>query len=215
MLRLLWSPWSLAEEAFHASTVYAHTVWVTLVSLEVGLVFSGMTAGSAEPYASLLQYCWDVAFFALLCGAIFGLLPAALVSLLVECGRWLHTSSSRKRDAAIRIVLLSPRTLLLPVIAWTTFAALDAVSHPSFGLGSGKPTWITSPLIPILCSPWWLVPALVLLVVNCRVAIGRLATMPPLMEPPTCEKCGYNLTGNVSGICPECGRPIKTGTNSA
>ncbi len=21
--------------------------------------------------------------------------------------------------------------------------------------------------------------------------------------------CGYNLTGNVSGICPECGRPIS------
>jgi hypothetical protein len=23
-----------------------------------------------------------------------------------------------------------------------------------------------------------------------------------------CIKCGYNLTGNVSGICPECGEPI-------
>jgi len=23
-----------------------------------------------------------------------------------------------------------------------------------------------------------------------------------------CRKCGYNLTGNVSGICPECGEPI-------
>jgi predicted amidophosphoribosyltransferase len=21
-----------------------------------------------------------------------------------------------------------------------------------------------------------------------------------------CEKCGYDLTGNTSGICPECGR---------
>jgi rubrerythrin len=20
-----------------------------------------------------------------------------------------------------------------------------------------------------------------------------------------CQKCGYNLTGNVSGVCPECG----------
>jgi hypothetical protein len=24
----------------------------------------------------------------------------------------------------------------------------------------------------------------------------------------TCEGCGYDLTGNVSGICPECGRPV-------
>jgi hypothetical protein len=23
-----------------------------------------------------------------------------------------------------------------------------------------------------------------------------------------CERCGYNLTGNTSGICPECGTPI-------
>jgi len=28
-----------------------------------------------------------------------------------------------------------------------------------------------------------------------------------------CVHCGYNLTGNVSGMCPECGR--KTGPNNA
>ena len=26
---------------------------------------------------------------------------------------------------------------------------------------------------------------------------------------PHCTKCGYNLTGNVSGICPECGTPVQ------
>jgi hypothetical protein len=26
-------------------------------------------------------------------------------------------------------------------------------------------------------------------------------------EPPQCASCGYNLTGNLSGICPECGTP--------
>lgn len=25
-----------------------------------------------------------------------------------------------------------------------------------------------------------------------------------------CRECGYNLAGNVSGICPECGRSIHT-----
>lgn len=28
-----------------------------------------------------------------------------------------------------------------------------------------------------------------------------------LVDPPTCARCGYNLTGNVSGKCPECGWP--------
>lgn len=24
-----------------------------------------------------------------------------------------------------------------------------------------------------------------------------------------CLKCGYDLTGNVSGVCPECGTPVR------
>ncbi|MCG8403573.1 MAG: hypothetical protein MI923_00100 [Phycisphaerales bacterium] len=28
-----------------------------------------------------------------------------------------------------------------------------------------------------------------------------------------CATCGYNLTGNASGICPECGTPIPDKTN--
>ena len=33
----------------------------------------------------------------------------------------------------------------------------------------------------------------------------RLRRRPP---PGLCRRCGYNLTGNVSGNCPECGDPI-------
>lgn len=37
-------------------------------------------------------------------------------------------------------------------------------------------------------------------------------TLRPLEQkpsgPPTCAGCGYNLTGNTSGTCPECGRRI-------
>jgi hypothetical protein len=25
-----------------------------------------------------------------------------------------------------------------------------------------------------------------------------------------CRRCGYDLTGNVSGVCPECGSPVAT-----
>ncbi len=27
-------------------------------------------------------------------------------------------------------------------------------------------------------------------------------------QRPECLECGYNLTGNVSGVCPECGTPV-------
>jgi hypothetical protein len=29
-----------------------------------------------------------------------------------------------------------------------------------------------------------------------------------------CSSCGYNLTGNTSGICPECGRPTTAGVTA-
>jgi hypothetical protein len=33
---------------------------------------------------------------------------------------------------------------------------------------------------------------------------------PRTAYPPAghCRRCGYNLTGNVSGVCPECGTPV-------
>ncbi len=31
------------------------------------------------------------------------------------------------------------------------------------------------------------------------------------IPPGHCRKCGYNLTGNVSGVCPECGAEVKSG----
>lgn len=30
-----------------------------------------------------------------------------------------------------------------------------------------------------------------------------------VLDPNLCKKCGYNLTGNVSGICPECGSELS------
>lgn len=31
-------------------------------------------------------------------------------------------------------------------------------------------------------------------------------------QPGHCHKCGYDLTGNVSGVCPECGAELKQAT---
>lgn len=50
----------------------------------------------------------------------------------------------------------------------------------------------------------------------CAIAcfiVGSLigAVQKALFRPPAkgmCQSCGYNLTGNVSGVCPECGVAI-------
>ncbi len=40
--------------------------------------------------------------------------------------------------------------------------------------------------------------------------IRRYRSRPPRIG--FCQKCGYNLTGNFSGICPECGTEIGAKT---
>ena len=53
-------------------------------------------------------------------------------------------------------------------------------------------------LIPI----WWLGLPFML--------YSLVAFLPDTRRPANaCQYCGYNLTGNVSGICPECGKPIE------
>ena len=40
---------------------------------------------------------------------------------------------------------------------------------------------------------------------RCSHCGGKFLAKSPLPADPACGSCGYNLTGNVSGICPECG----------
>jgi hypothetical protein len=34
-------------------------------------------------------------------------------------------------------------------------------------------------------------------------------------DPGLCRRCGYNLTANTSGRCPECGTPATTPSDGA
>lgn len=37
----------------------------------------------------------------------------------------------------------------------------------------------------------------------------------PTPAAPSCRKCSYNLTGNISGLCPECGTPVSQAKSGA
>lgn len=50
------------------------------------------------------------------------------------------------------------------------------------------------------------VPFTLALVVSVYAAVKP---RPEQNDAPQCRKCSYNLTGNTSGICPECGEPIQ------
>lgn len=79
-----------------------------------------------------------------------------------------------------------------PALAWRP----SWVVFPSNGLRAEVPLCII--LIPLAAAT---------LAVSCW---GRVT--PP---PGCCRNCGYNLTGNVSGRCPECGIEVARGAGLA
>lgn len=81
------------------------------------------------------------------------------------------------------------------------------------------------PVIIIACGVLMLAPCanlLLLVLVNMSVTrtlrraglhVGLMGVkgeeVERIVNPELCSGCGYNLTGNVSGYCPECGRAVE------
>jgi len=80
--------------------------------------------------------------------------------------------------------------------AWSTYAPSPA-SGPVRTLGTYLGFGFEAPL--------W--PALLVLFAAIGVPTAILSWRDRRLPPGHCRKCGYNLTGNVSGRCPECGTP--------
>jgi hypothetical protein len=58
--------------------------------------------------------------------------------------------------------------------------------------------------------PYWFVISLTL--APFVYVVFRNRRRRQLVEPEHCARCGYNLTANTSGVCPECGTPVKPGS---
>lgn len=65
--------------------------------------------------------------------------------------------------------------------------------------------WLPRPLLGSIVIPIWLI-ILLTLIVRFRRSLRKTED-----AATRCHECGFDLTGNISGICPECGRPIPDG----
>jgi hypothetical protein len=84
--------------------------------------------------------------------------------------------------------------------------------------GPKKPRsgWFT---IPVIYAMLWLIWTMFLAQIWFNVRLGlyrsrlekEVAAMAKLRRCGLCTECGYDLTGNKSGVCPECGRKIFNG----
>lgn len=65
-------------------------------------------------------------------------------------------------------------------------------------------------LLPLSIDLWLFTPWQVLTLAALSPTLARLEREAALRRSePHCKKCDYNLTGNVSGVCPECGTPVE------
>jgi hypothetical protein len=63
-----------------------------------------------------------------------------------------------------------------------------------------------------MASPWFFVGRTTVFMAAMPIIFGYIASigrrMARVPDHPVCRACGYNLTGNVSGRCPECGARV-------
>jgi hypothetical protein len=113
-----------------------------------------------------------------------------------------------------------------PAVLWGFLAAERLVLWLCLGLYAGLRTrrlagWCVSGVcidlaydvaVGVSLADQWLIHAGILLAVSVFIAllhrIGRRPSLRARFESsPRCTRCAYDLTGNLSGVCPECGTP--------
>ncbi len=91
--------------------------------------------------------------------------------------------------------------VLLVVAAFLLRGILIGLVDSGFGFGGLSDNVILS-IMTAIC--------VVLAYIPSRMMFMALRWKTLEHDPGYCLKCNYNLTGNVSGICPECGSPVIT-----
>lgn len=109
------------------------------------------------------------------------------------------------------LMVLTPITVLVPLMIWSITLSFDCMRRSEMG----SPPWLSHPVIRECASLKWLL-------ISNLIALGLALDAARRCEKrhsesrnyPLCESCDYNLTGNTSGTCPECGTPVPPSTSA-
>ncbi len=139
---------------------------------------------------------------------------APAVAMLIACLRKERRGGARRVRAWRRRERVSRRAAArgAAVVGVAAVLSLSAIV-PQITAGIGRQTWIDA-AIDEAGLPVGLVLSLALgLVLSLSYALGRLVYAMlqwkrVAMPDGHCDDCDYDLTGNTSGVCPECGRQL-------
>ncbi|MBN1512037.1 MAG: hypothetical protein JXB13_08480 [Phycisphaerae bacterium] len=151
------------------------------------LKWMGLVACLVTVLVFLSSLVWSVGFCrladegreSLSIGTLPGELAYVLGRYYVACPQ---TDEGLHVAPASEFMWTSKDLLASPVVKWTVN------SYGAQSVYVSVPLWFVSLVFAIPTAILW-----------------YLDRRPPKGH---CQKCGYNLTGNVSGVCPECGHSI-------
>jgi hypothetical protein len=86
---------------------------------------------------------------------------------------------------------------------WLVVGVISKASRPR---GYSHPKWFDSVLIGAFAVGIWGLLLLGVAIAWALVAQTRLRTLLQAAQGMLCPRCGYDLHGVTSGLCPECGR---------
>ena len=105
---------------------------------------------------------------------------------------------------------------MIPAVgAGTATSALAALAWENTGIfqwGASTWRWYLQYVPAGVATDWWW--AGYQLIVGAAVGLpgaviaALIAVRPSKPRPGHCQACGYDMTGNTSGRCPECGEPV-------
>jgi hypothetical protein len=130
-----------------------------------------------------------------------------LLACLVLCAAWAGTASTYLR-CSLRGYLVHVGHGCLACFDYDQGRPFGwwLETHEISGTRCDCPTIETGVFgVTVACTPTW-VPLVMIATPTLLLWIPRLRRRPPRGH---CQACGYDLTGNVSGRCPECGTPVE------
>ena len=203
ILRLIWSPKSLAQVAIRTSNVLAVVFGAAALALNWALIFIPSFIAVSEPYLKFWLYLLECANRVFLGAPFIFLISTPLIILFVVI---LNEVYSKRLAAGCRTIALAPTCFILPVFIWSVAIMLVHAQHNDVAITKTVPQWVFSPIFRFLGSPWWLLIMLLGGIVLCIGAVLKVKRTFPRPDSPNCVECGYFLKGLPERRCPECGK---------
>lgn len=201
------APWMLHIIARAVRVDHALRIGAAAIALSLGLIVASNIAHYREPFPTLWHYAASIAILGLIATAFCGIILFIVLQILAPA---VARRSGPLAKARISAAALAPLAMLIPVLVYCAFAAIDAIQPGHVGVDTGKPTWLISPELQRTAAffGWGLIPwaLLLLTIVHAAATIHMLGLLPFRDAERLCPKCYYPLANLPRhSRCPECG----------